>query len=259
MLTVFSKSSNNLSKLGKEAGECFLSMVQCHAKLKSTYEVATDYTNAATCFRKAGEAEKTKICFDGALSAYTELGKFSQAAKAEKEFAETLEEEGDLKGAGEHFKNAADFFETENQKAAGQGCMLKVAHINALLERYDDAIRIFEDCAQNSLEDKLLKWGVKEYLFKAALCQLAKLKQREDYLDIKAELQKYEDMDVHYPESYEGTLVKEISACFENEQSDVNSFTAALRKYDKIKKLENWHTTLLLKVKDVLAKEPSLE
>jgi hypothetical protein len=53
-----------------------------------------------------------------------------------------------------------------------QGCLLKVAHFSAQLEKYDRAIEIFEQVANASLDNQLAKWSLKEYFLKAGLCHM---------------------------------------------------------------------------------------
>jgi len=53
-------------------------------------------------------------------------------------------------------------------------CLLKVGAFAADLEQYDKAISQFETVAARSLDNNLTKFSLREYLFKAGLCQLAK-------------------------------------------------------------------------------------
>lgn len=51
-----------------------------------------------------------------AVNIYTEMGRFSTAAKLEKETGELYEKENDLENAVAHYKAAADYYEGENSK-----------------------------------------------------------------------------------------------------------------------------------------------
>lgn len=51
-------------------------------------------------------------------------------------------------------------------------CLLKVALFSAQLEKYDAAIRIYEDIASQSVDNQLLRWSVKEYFLRAGMCHL---------------------------------------------------------------------------------------
>lgn len=51
--------------------------------------------------------------------------------------------------------------------------MLKVATFAAQLGYYDKAIDKFEAVANESIDNQLMKWSLKEYFLKAGLCHLA--------------------------------------------------------------------------------------
>lgn len=51
-----------------------------------------------------------------AVHIYTETGKFTTAAKLEKELGEMLEEEQELEGAILHLQTAYDYYDGEGQK-----------------------------------------------------------------------------------------------------------------------------------------------
>jgi alpha-soluble NSF attachment protein len=126
-------------------------------------------------------------CLKTAIELYTDEGRFSIAAKHQKELAELYE--GTCKSCGmnglqgfagemeyeqciEAYQQAADFYEGEGSTSAANGCLLKVAQYSAQLEKYDKAIEIFEQVAKNSLDNNLLKWSCKEYFLKSGLCYL---------------------------------------------------------------------------------------
>ena len=50
--------------------------------------------------------------------------------------------------------------------------LLKVAHLAPKTQNYERAIEIFESVAKDSVDNNLLRWKVKEYLYKSLICQL---------------------------------------------------------------------------------------
>lgn len=95
------------------------------------------------------------------------------AAKYQKEVAEMCEQDEDIAGAMDAYQIAAEYYEGEGAVSSGNQCLLKVAHFAALEKDYHRAIEIFEQVAAASLDNKLLKYGVKEYFLKATICYLA--------------------------------------------------------------------------------------
>jgi alpha-soluble NSF attachment protein len=251
-LELYTKAANlyKMSKMWKEAGDCFVKTVQCHHKLDSKHEAAQAFVEAANCYRRTSPQDAQKY-FALAIDMYTGMGRFSTAAKLEKELAELYEKENDDENAVLHYQNAADHYEAENAKSSTNQCLLKVGELKAKQKKFDEAITVFENAANNALDDKLLTWGAKDYLFKASVCQLAKIKDFEEELpDVKITIDGYKDMDVKFPDSRECVLIdKLINAC---EEKDVKAFKSALRDYDSITKLDAWKTSMFLHIKNNL-------
>ena len=97
---------------------------------------------------------------------------FANAAKLEKEIGEMYESNNDSEKCVKHFQKAADYFMGEDSSAAANQCLLKVAHFNALMEKYEDAEKIYEQVAQACLEKNVLKFNAKGYLFCAGILHL---------------------------------------------------------------------------------------
>lgn len=102
------------------------------------------------------------------------MGRFANAAKLEKEIAEMYEANNESEKCVKHYQKAADYFLGEDSTAAANQCLLKVAHFNALLEKYDDAVKIYEDVAQACLEKNVLKFNAKGHLFCAGILHLVR-------------------------------------------------------------------------------------
>jgi hypothetical protein len=62
-------------------------------------------------------------------------------------------------------------YDTDNASANANGMHVKVAALAAENEDYKRAIEIYEKVSKNSLDNSSLRWSVKDYLFRALLCQ----------------------------------------------------------------------------------------
>lgn len=238
----------NLFKVAKKwdlAADGFLKAAECQLKTSSKHEAATNYINAANCYKKTNPNDRIKY-LKAAVELFTDEGRFSIAAKQLKEIAEFLESEMEFEKAIDEFQQAADFFEGEGSTSQANQCLLKVAHLSAHLERYDKAVELFENVARTSLENNLLKWGVKEYFLKSILCQLAS----DDTVSAKKALEKYQEWDVSFSSQRECKFLEEIIGAVEN--LDVDAFTQAVVEYDSISKLDQWKTSILLKIKKAI-------
>jgi len=242
----------NMVKLGKqwdEAGQAFMRACDMLLKADSKHEAAGNYVNASNCFRKGTQKEAAVDCLKLAVELFTDEGRFSIAAKHQKEIAEMYEQDNMFKEAAEAYQTAADYYDGEGSTSSANQMMLKVAHYCALDEQYAKAIEIYEDVAKKSLESNLLKWGVKEYFMKAILCHLA----NNDLVSAQKAYEKYCEMDISFSTTREGKFVNDIMAAVE--AYDVDKFTDVVREYDTITKLDQWKTKLLLKTKNLIKSE----
>lgn len=81
-----------------------------------------------------------------AIEIYTDMGRFTMAAKQHQSIAEMYETEFvDFDKAIYHYQQAADYFRGEESNASANKCLLKVAQYSAQLENYQKAIEIYEE------------------------------------------------------------------------------------------------------------------
>lgn len=86
------------------------------------------------------------MCLEKAIDIYTDMGRFTMAAKQHQNIAEMYETEVvDLERAINNYEKAADYFMAEESKSSANKCKLKVAQYAAQLEDYDRAIQIYEE------------------------------------------------------------------------------------------------------------------
>merc|ERR1719259_957252 len=149
-----------------------------------------------------------------AIEIYTDMGKFTMAAKHHQTIAEIYETEMAHKDkAIQHFEKAGDYFRGEENNSAANKCSLKVALFSAETADYKKAIAIYEQVAT-------------------------------------AALARYEQMYPAFQDSRECKLLRALMDHIEGQ--DVDGFTEAIKDYDSISRLEQWHTALLLRVKKTI-------
>merc|ERR1712062_856650 len=209
----------NLFKMAKkwsQAGQTFVTVATHHAKLGNKHDSATNYVDAANCYKKSDPKEAVN-CLSKAIDIYTDMGRFTIAAKHHQTIAELYESDiADFERAMQHYEKSADYFRGEESNSSANKCMLKVALHAAQLENYERAIQIYEQVAASALESSLIKYSAKE----------------------------------HFPafgDSREAKLVKALIKHLEDE--DVEAFTAEVKNFDQISRLDQWYTTILLRIK----------
>ncbi|XP_062092403.1 alpha-soluble NSF attachment protein 2 [Humulus lupulus] len=248
---LFDKAANSfkLAKSWDRAGSTYIKLANCHLKLESKHEAAQAYVDAAHCYKKTSVNESI-TCLEQAVHMFCDIGRLNMAARYFKEIAELYESEQNIEKAIEFFEKAADFFQNEEVTTSANQCKQKVAQFAAQLEHYPKSIEIYEEIARQSLNNNLLKYGVKGHLLNAGLCQLC----RGDVVAISNALERYQDLDPTFSGTREYKFLADIAASIDEE--DVAKFTDVVKEFDSMTPLDSWKTTLLLRVKEKLkAKE----
>ncbi|VDL71092.1 unnamed protein product [Nippostrongylus brasiliensis] len=180
---------------------------------------------------------------------YTDMGRFNMAAKNHVTIAELFETEcPDMEQCIQHYQKAADYYKGEESKSSATKCLIKVAQYAAQLEQYQKAIAVFEEIAMWEADHPTLKYAAKNHFFQSLLCHLC-----IDLLDAQHALKRYEDASPSFTDSREAKLIKDLIACLEDSNEEM--FTDAVKSYDKISRLDQWHTGLLVKIKRSINKE----
>jgi len=252
-LELYAKAANlfKMAKQWGQAGDTFNTIAQHNVKAGSKHEAATAFVDAANCYRKTDPKEAT-TSLQKAIDIYTEMGRFTIAAKHHQTIAEICETElADVEKSMQHYELAADYFRGEESNSSANKCMVKVAQMSAQTENFEKAVQIYEQVAASCLESKLLQYSAADYFFKASLCHLC-----IDHLNANHAIQRYEDQYPAFSDKRECKLVKAL--CGAVEEQDVEAFTASVAEYDSISKLDSLHTSLLLKVKKSIPVEDDI-
>lgn len=218
--------------------------------MQSKHDAATNFIDAGNAFKKADPQEAIN-CLNRAIEIYTDMGRFTIAAKHHISIAEIYETElVDIDKAVAHYEQAADYYKGEESTSSANKCLLKVATYAAQLEQYPKAIEIYEQVGTHAMDSTLLKYSAKDHFFKAALCHFC-----VDMLNAKLAVQKYEEMFPAFSDSRECKLLKKLlDAC---EEQNVDAYTDSVKEYDTISRLDQWLTTMLLRIKKTIQDDES--
>ncbi|XP_077995427.1 alpha-soluble NSF attachment protein-like [Glandiceps talaboti] len=244
----------NMFKMAKKwsaAGGAFCESASIQLRLGSKHEAASNFVDAGNCYKKSDPQEAVN-CLHRAVEIFTDMGRFTIAAKHHVSIAELYETEiMDIEKAISNYEQAADYYRGEESNSAANKCLLKVALYAAQLEQYPKAIEIYEQVASSAMDSTLLKYSAKDYFFKAALCHMC-----VDLLNAQHAIQKYEDMFPQFTGSREYKLVKTLISAAE--EQNIDSYTDAVKDYDSISRLDQWLTTILLRIKKGISGDPDL-
>ncbi|XP_028612637.1 beta-soluble NSF attachment protein isoform X2 [Grammomys surdaster] len=236
------KMAKNWSASSSAAGNAFCQAAKLHMQLQSKHDSATSFVDAGNAYKKADPQEAIN-CLNAAIDIYTDMGRFTIAAKHHITIAEIYETElVDIEKAIAHYEQSADYYKGEESNSSANKCLLKVAAYAAQLEQYQKAIEIYEQVGANTMDNPLLKYSAKDYFFKAALCHFI-----VDELNAKLALEKYEEMFPAFTDSRECKLLKKLLEAHEEQNSE--AYTEAVKEFDSISRLDQWLTTMLLRIK----------
>ncbi|PIO66910.1 Aromatic-di-Alanine repeat protein, partial [Teladorsagia circumcincta] len=214
----------------------------------SKHDCASQYAEAANCYRKINP-QLAVDCLLKTSEIYTDMGRFNMAAKNHVTIAELFETEcPDTEQCIQHYQKAADYYKGEESKSSATKCLIKVAQYAAQLEQYQKAIAVFEEIAMWEADHPTLKYAAKNHFFQALLCYLC-----IDVLDAQHALKRYEEASPSFADTREAKLIKELITCLEDGNEEL--FTDTVKSFDKISRLDQWHTGLLVKIKRSISKE----
>ncbi|CAH8513903.1 unnamed protein product [Schistosoma margrebowiei] len=253
VISLYEKAGNcfKMAHNWTEAGNAFLEAANLSLGQKSKHDAATHYVNASLVFKK-DDPKKSIQCLTKAIEIYTEMGRFTIAAKHHMTIAEICEKDlVDIEQAIRHYEQAADYYKGEESSSSAMKCQLAVAQLASQLGQCDKAANLFEEAGKASMENNLLKYGAKGHLFKAAICHFC-----VDLINGQKALKTYEECYPMFADSRECALMKKLSEALE--QENVEAFTAAVQEYDNITRLEPWITSLLLKLKKTISEEEDI-
>ncbi|KAJ1672822.1 vesicular-fusion protein S17, partial [Spiromyces aspiralis] len=211
-----------IAKKFKEAGSAFCSAADMFLKANEPQEAGQCYISASKVLKKDFPQEAIGA-LEKAITILTDGGRFYIAASHKKEVAKIYETDLLDKGAAKSaYQVAADWYIGEDSTALANQCLLKVATLAGDLGEFQQAIEIFESIAQDSVNDNLTKWSVKDYLFKAGLCHLASYDPTRQNIMAKA-IERYKALDFNFANTRECALLQNLYESVK--ENDVEAFT----------------------------------
>jgi len=157
-----------------------------------------------------------------------------------------------VRKACESYERAGDWYSQEDATATANACFKDAADLHAELDEFTQAMALYEKVADHSLSSALTRYSVKEYWLRAALCSLA----ARDSVTAKRNMSRYASLDTTFPSTREAKFVHALLEAVA--AGDQEQYTAAVVEYDQVTKLDNWKTSILLKVKRTIDDEPDL-
>ncbi|XP_061432213.1 beta-soluble NSF attachment protein-like [Lethenteron reissneri] len=244
---IYTRAANSfkMAKNWSGAGDAFCHAARLHLQMQNKHDAAVSYVDAGNAYKKADPHEAIN-CLTRAIEIFTDMGRFTIAAKHHMTIAEIHESElVDVEKSMAHYEQAADFYRGEEANSTANKCLLKVAAYAAQLEQYLKAIEIYEQVGTSTMDSSLLKINARESFFKAAVCHFC-----VDALNAQIAVEKYEQMFPAFADSRECKFVKKLLEA--HEENNLEAFTETVKEFDSGARMDQWMTTMLLRIKKTI-------
>jgi alpha-soluble NSF attachment protein len=181
------------------------------------------------------------------LNFFLNSDRFGQAARLAEEIADMMSEDEKWDEAMKAYEEAANYFDTENDSSNANKRLEKMAHMATKLRKYEKAIPVFEKIAKSNVDNNLLRWSVKNYLFKASLCIINKNiceNEGKFWIDVSNTFDKYLNISDLFASSRECKMITGMLEALK--KVDEKAFKDAVSEFDSISPLDAWTTEQLL-------------
>eukprot|EP01060_Flectonema_neradi_P034076 TRINITY_DN587_c3_g1_i1.p1 TRINITY_DN587_c3_g1~~TRINITY_DN587_c3_g1_i1.p1 ORF type:complete len:309 (+),score=87.42 TRINITY_DN587_c3_g1_i1:38-928(+) len=255
---LFEKAGNQfkLAKEWKSAGAAFMRCSDCHQYCKNTYECTEALVEAGRSYKKVRD-EDAVLCFTTAINMHCDEGKFSTAAKLQKELGEYYKDAEMYDKAAECYKSSADYYSGEEQHTSANTSLLEVGKIYCeKLEMPLEAVQLFEQVAKSYLQHGTMKYQVKDLYLRCMMCRFRTIKATnisEQVAHCREAYQRYEDKDLNLSGTREAELIEGVLKAAE--EQDEKMISQCAHRYESIKKLDDFQCDCLLSLKRVLEED----
>lgn len=219
--------------------------VDCYIKLQNNNDAASTKALAANVIAKT-QSELAAEYFCEASKFIIDEGKLSIAARYLQQAAELYDRFGNNEMALQCYKKMIDYCDIENT-AIQKKCVVRFAEILSEVEKYDDAVNVYERLIQESMENHLLRFSVHEYCYMALLCIACK----NDTVGVEKKITEYCQINPAFENDYRHKFITEILAAWN--ENDVDKFTQVTFEFDNLHRLERTCVVLLLRIKKFIS------
>jgi len=235
----------------QDSAEAYAKASDMCAHMGMAHEAAVFSLRAADAMKKIDPGEAITH-FRNAVSLYCELGRFFTAGNIQKGVAQMYEEDHNYEECCESYRQASDYYMGENKEQASNQCLLKVAELSALLERFDYATETFEKVALSARDHNMQLLNVNDYFLRAGLCQLANggpiRKGLHSHKVLRYYLKKWVSVEYSFVYSREYMFLTNLLDLIPG--SDLDHFADHVYNFDNVCKLDLWCLRMLNRVRE---------
>jgi len=248
------EKAGNQYKLDKDWNDslkAYIRAVDLAIELKH-YNATKFCMEVVSMYNKINNIDGQLFYLQKAAVIYGEGGQGINYAKVQKDIGEIFEkQQANPKKAIEHYKNAADAYDTErNHSISATSMNLKIADLllahTTDIASLTEAKRIYENISTNIAVDSPSRFHVRGYLFNAVLAMMV----LADNVAARRAYDKYCIEFALFNKSDEAELCKQLLDSVDNE--DAEALTQAVTKYAQTNIIDALRTKTLLTIKERL-------
>jgi len=116
--------------------------------------------------------------------------------------------------------------------------------------RFKKASKVDERAAEICVEKNINKGSLRDYFYNALLCQFVVSARKGSLKNLQSMLSRFVEIDRRFVGTWQEKLIRNCMGAFED--GDVQAFTQAIYDQDRIHKLDDLSTKILLEIKSIL-------
>lgn len=246
---LFIRAANQykLRKQGAKAGSAFEKAAEAQIKAENRDEAANSLVDAYKAYKLEDPISAART-LEKAIEFFTGRGQFRRAANFKMDLAQLYREQlSDFPKAIQSYTDAGDWFESDSAQALASKAYLHAADLNALSNKFFPAVEIYRKVVNNSLNNNLAKWSIKDYFVKIVLCYLA----GDDRVAATKYFEETSSLDGSFPTTKEHKFLADILESVQD--GDADKLSEVVFEYDRFSRLDAWRTSILLVIKNKLS------
>eukprot|EP00758_Cryptobia_borreli_P005122 Tbor_TRINITY_DN4744_c0_g2::TRINITY_DN4744_c0_g2_i1::g.17037::m.17037/K15296/NAPA, SNAPA, SEC17; alpha-soluble NSF attachment protein len=243
-----SATQYKLDKNYAKAGEAYMRAGDCAVRQKNQMEASQAYVDSANSYKKC-DLRMASTMLQIAIQMNIDSNRLAAAARLEKDFAETLEADGELEDSIAHFEKAAQYFFAEDQNQSANSCKVKIAKLYGEIDKFGKAMELYEELGK-IYADGPLKHQAKEHFVRALICRATTVNndnRMEAASECREAFDNYQLIDPNLRNTREAQFCDGLVSSLE--ENCLEKFDDVVSELSDLRMLDDWKTHALLIVK----------
>jgi len=237
----------------REAAGALCQSAEMQEKLKDKLTAASKYIEAGLCMARVDNEEAIKMLEMG-IAIHENEARLGAAARAWKELAQLHEDDEHYQLAIDAWNRAVSCHESEGTLANALQCLLHVGELHVTEYQFKKAAKVYERCAEICVEKNINKGSLRDYFYNALLCQFVVSARKGNLKNMHSMFARFLEIERRFAGTWQERLLRRAMKAFEDD--DPIALAQAAADQDRIHKLDDRTTQILLEVRKILQNPP---